>query len=70
MIPDDMPCKKDCPDRRAGCAVDCERRKAYAAKRDKEYDARLLKKRAGVLSDGKRRIIRNLMIKEMRRKWR
>lgn len=68
MIPDDMPCKKDCPDRKCGCAVDCERWRAYAEKRDREYDARLRKKRAGGLSDGKRRMIRNLMIKEMRRK--
>lgn len=32
-----QPCVKDCPDRRAGCAAECEKWKAYVAKRNEEY---------------------------------
>lgn len=32
-----QPCVKDCPDRKAGCAAECEKWKAYVAKRNEEY---------------------------------
>lgn len=34
------PCKKDCPDRRAGCAIACKAWADYREKRDKLYQER------------------------------
>lgn len=32
-----QPCVKDCPDRKGGCAVTCEKWAAYVKERDKRY---------------------------------
>lgn len=34
------PCKKDCPDRKAGCAIDCKAWKEYRQERDELYQNR------------------------------
>ena len=34
--------RTDCPDRHAGCAVDCEKWKAYVDERDKFYKKRII----------------------------
>lgn len=36
-----QPCVKDCPGRKAGCAVDCEKWAAYLEKRAELYEKRL-----------------------------
>lgn len=36
-----QPCAKDCPDRGPGCGANCEKWKAYVAKRNEEYERRL-----------------------------
>lgn len=38
-----QPCVKDCPGRKAGCAVKCEKWAAYLKLRDKLYEDRLRK---------------------------
>ena len=35
------PCVKDCPDRKAACAVTCEKWKRYVEERDKVYKKRV-----------------------------
>lgn len=35
------PCGRDCPDRKAGCAIDCEKWAAYVVERNKVYAARI-----------------------------
>lgn len=35
------PCVKDCPGRKAGCAIDCEKWAAYVVERDKTYKKRV-----------------------------
>ena len=35
------PCGKNCPDRKTGCAVNCEKWKAYLAERNANYEKRL-----------------------------
>lgn len=57
MIPDGMPCTRDCGERCAGCAVTCEKWRAYVARREKEYAGRLLEN-APCMTVGKARIIR------------
>ena len=37
----EQPCVKDCPGRKAGCAVGCEKWADYLEKRQKIYDERL-----------------------------
>ena len=34
------PCGKDCPDRKAGCAINCEKWKAYLVERNANYEKR------------------------------
>ena len=34
------PCGKNCPDRKTGCAVNCEKWKAYLAERNANYEKR------------------------------
>ena len=34
------PCGKNCPDRKAGCACNCEKWAAYLAERNAEYERR------------------------------
>lgn len=36
-----QPCVKDCPGRKAGCAVNCEKWAEYLKKREKLYEDRL-----------------------------
>lgn len=40
------PCKKDCPDRKAGCSVDCKAWAEYREKRDNLYLERYQAKEA------------------------
>lgn len=35
------PCVKDCPDRKAGCAITCEKWAEYRTKRDQYYKSKL-----------------------------
>lgn len=37
------PCKQDCPDREAGCSVDCKAWADYTAKRNEYYKTRMNK---------------------------
>lgn len=39
------PCKKDCPNRAAGCNITCKAWKIYALKRDREYERRIARNR-------------------------
>lgn len=32
------PCTQDCPDRHGGCAIDCEKYKAYVQDRTRRYE--------------------------------
>lgn len=34
------PCGKDCPERKAGCAVSCEKWRAYVKERNENYENR------------------------------
>lgn len=68
MIREQMPCVRDCAHRCAGCAVTCEKWRAYTEMRNREYEDRLRRKTAGAMTDGKRRTIRNLQIKERSRR--
>ena len=35
-----QPCRKDCPDRKAGCAISCEKWAAYLKQREAYYEKR------------------------------
>ena len=35
-----QPCEKDCPGRKVGCAITCEKWAAYLKEREKLYEAR------------------------------
>lgn len=35
------PCGRECPNRKAGCAIDCEKWAAYVVERDKTYKKRV-----------------------------
>ena len=67
MIPDDMPCRRDCADRHAGCAVTCEKWRAYVVRREKEYAERLLKKNSR-MTVGKARLVRMQYMRERNRR--
>lgn len=36
------PCVRNCPERKAGCAITCEKWEEYRAKRDQYYKTRLV----------------------------
>ena len=36
----EQPCKRDCPERKAGCGTTCERWQAYVKKRNADYEKR------------------------------
>ena len=40
------PCRKDCPERKGGCAVNCERWKSFEAWKQEQYKQNLKKKMA------------------------
>ena len=40
------PCGKDCPDRKAGCLVNCQKWHDYVAERNANYEKRLAESRA------------------------
>ena len=55
------PCKKDCPDRTAGCGATCDEWQKYVKNRNAEYEQRLKEREsediywAGVSKDIRRR---------------
>ena len=52
-----QPCMRDCPDRKAGCAISCPKWAEYIKKREAEYSRRLDIKRIGeAIRDGYDRI--------------
>lgn len=67
MIPDGMPCTRDCGERCAWCAVTCEKWRAYVARREKEYAERLLKKNPG-MTVGQARLVRMQYMRERNRR--
>lgn len=48
-----QPCVKDCPDRKAGCAINCEKWAAYLKEREAMYEERRKQVRAGQYSRGR-----------------
>ena len=49
------PCGKDCPNRKAGCAIKCPEWLEYVAKRNEVYKARVERGEGGQLTDARKR---------------
>lgn len=52
-----QPCSKDCPDRKAGCAINCEKWSTYLKEREVFYEKRLIESETNVRNDSKRNAI-------------
>lgn len=53
------PCGKKCPDRYAGCAVTCERWKAYLEERNANYELRKRKAKAAARTAASEKTLAN-----------
>lgn len=58
------PCGKKCPDRTAGCAVSCEKWRAYVAERNANYARRVKEFSSKGLTEASVRKLHNRLVQE------